>query len=237
MKADYGIDAPKVVTMLLVFGVFAVCLGLLFGFIAGGFSPLSAMLFISGLVMALIVAGVLMIRSSKAGKYITRERVFDLLELKGNERVLDVGCGRGLFLNGIARRLTQGTATGIDLWKQDVQSGNTTNDALKNAEREGVRDRVSIRTADMRELPFDDGAFDVVVSNLAVHKLPSEQDRVKAIHEIARMVPEGGKIAIVDFRYIQDNAITLKEANVEEVRVISTGFAIFPPVKLILATK
>ncbi|MCI4355286.1 MAG: class I SAM-dependent methyltransferase [Thermoplasmata archaeon] len=36
---------------------------------------------------------------------------------------------------------------------------------MENARREGVADRVEVRTADMRKIPFPDGAFDVVLSS------------------------------------------------------------------------
>lgn len=37
--------------------------------------------------------------------------------------------------------------------------------------REGVADRVTVTTADMRQIPFPDGHFDVIVSNVAIHNL------------------------------------------------------------------
>ena len=40
--------------------------------------------------------------------------------LTGDEKVLDVGCGRGLLLIGAAKRLKSGKATGIDVWDASV---------------------------------------------------------------------------------------------------------------------
>ena len=50
--------------------------------------------------------GSIMTWSSKVGKLRERERLMDALGLRGDETVLDVGCGRGLLLNAAARRLT-----------------------------------------------------------------------------------------------------------------------------------
>ena len=97
---------------------------------------------------------------SKFGKVRERERLLDLLTWKGGERVLDVGCGRGLLLIGAAKRLTTGTAAGIDLWQQEDLSDNRPEATLENARLEGVANRVEVHTADMRELPFPDGSFD-----------------------------------------------------------------------------
>src|SRR5204863_957440 len=110
------------------------------------------------------VTGLWMVYTSKIGKVRARERLLDRLTWTGGERVLDVGCGRGLMLIGAAKRLTAGKATGIDIWQAEDLSGNRPEATLLNAEREGVADRVEVETADMRDLPFPDGSFDVAVS-------------------------------------------------------------------------
>jgi SAM-dependent methyltransferase len=121
--------------------------------------------------------GAWMLWSSKVGKVRDRERLLDRLTWKGDERVLDVGCGRGLLLVGAARRLTAGKAIGIDIWQAEDLSGNNLAATTENARREGVADRVEVKTADMRELPFADSAFDVVLSRAAIHNLYSAGDR------------------------------------------------------------
>ncbi len=39
----------------------------------------------------------------------------------------------------------------------------------------------------MRDLPFPDGAMDVVISSLAIHNVPNREGRVYAIREMARV--------------------------------------------------
>ncbi|EUA43837.1 methyltransferase domain protein [Mycobacterium xenopi 4042] len=81
------------------------------------------------------------------------------------------GCGRGAVLlprrSGCPRR-----AVGIDLWRAD-QTDNSPTATMTNARLEDVADRVEVRTADMTALPFDDESFDVVVSSLAIHNIPT----------------------------------------------------------------
>jgi hypothetical protein len=67
-----------------------------------------------------------------------------------------MGCGRGAVLTAAARRLTTGRVTGVDIWSTKDQSGNAKSVTLRNAEREGVNDRVRIETSDMRQLPYAD---------------------------------------------------------------------------------
>ena len=50
---------------------------------------------------------------------------------------------------------------------------------LRNAEIEGVADRITLETADMTALPFPDNSFDVVVSSLAIHNIHSVEGRKK----------------------------------------------------------
>src|SRR5262249_137092 len=110
--------------------------------------------------MGLVATGLWMAWDSKIGKVTRRERLLDRLTWKGDEHVLDVGCGRGLMLIGAARRLSTGKATGIDIWQAEDLSGNILDATLENARREGVADRVDVQSADMRQLPFPDQTFD-----------------------------------------------------------------------------
>ena len=120
--------------------------------------------------------GSFMLHWSRVTKLRERERLLDLVPWRGDEVVLDVGCGRGLLLVGAARRLSTGRAIGIDIWQAEDQSRNSADGVRENAEIEGVADRVEVRTADMRALPFDDAVIDVVVSHWAVHNLDDEDD-------------------------------------------------------------
>jgi ubiquinone/menaquinone biosynthesis C-methylase UbiE len=153
-----------------------------------------------------------MICSSKYGKARERETYLDLLAWRGNERVLDVGCGRGLFLIGAAKRLTTGRAVGIDIWQAEDLSGNTPAAPLDNARIEGVADRVEVQTADARKLPFDDASFDVVLSSAALHNIYDAAERQTAVREIARVLKVGGRVLIDDVRHTRDYARTLREA-------------------------
>ncbi|MDZ4797519.1 MAG: methyltransferase domain-containing protein [Bryobacteraceae bacterium] len=88
--------------------------------------------------------------TTRRGKFFEWERILDRIHLRGDERVLDMGCGRGAVLTAVARRLTTSQVTGIDIWSTKDQSGNAKSVSLRNASLEGVSDRVQIDTGDMR---------------------------------------------------------------------------------------
>lgn len=164
----------------------------------------------------------LFLQATLAGKFAVWERLLDELELRGDERILDLGCGRGATLMAAARRLTTGRATGVDLWQAD-QSGNSPAATLKNAELEGVAEDVSLITADMARLPFPDTTFDVALSNLALHNLPPEGRR-RAVEEAVRVVRPGGRVVLVDLGFTRSYARTLQDAGMAGVQRRPAGW-------------
>ena len=63
--------------------------------------------------------------STGPGKRAIWAQLLDELGLRGDEHVLDVGCGRGAVLMLAARRLPAGRAVGADVWRRRDQSGNS----------------------------------------------------------------------------------------------------------------
>ncbi len=112
--------------------------------------------------------------------------------------------------------------TGVDIWSKKDQSGNAREVTLRNASLEGVGDRVQIETGDMRELPYPDAAFDLVVSSLAIHNIRSNADRKRAIVEGFRVLKPGGRMVIADIRAtaLYEEALrALGASNVERRRL------------------
>jgi arsenite methyltransferase len=136
--------------------------------------------------------------STGPGKRAIWAQLLDELGLRGDERVLDVGCGRGAVLMLVARRVPAGRAVGVDVWRRRDLSGNSRAAAERNAAAEGVRDRVEVADADARDLPFAEGSFDVVVSSLAISNIRDAGGRAQALREAVRVLRPGGRLRIVD---------------------------------------
>jgi arsenite methyltransferase len=239
-KADYGLDAPGVVSGNAVAGAAALA-GAAIGWAVLRRRHRVPAVVLGGWLAVWGMAGVaqagLMVRSSRSGKLRERDRILDELPWRGDERVLDVGCGRGLLLIGAARRLTTGRAVGLDLWRKQDQAGNDPAATIANAQAEGVAERVELRDGDARQLPFDEQSFDVVVSSMALHNIPGAAGRAAAVGEIARVLKPGGRVAILDFRNTKQYAAVLAAARLGDVHRSQCRFGMYPPVRVVTATK
>ncbi|GIH45342.1 Methyltransferase domain-containing protein [Microbispora rosea] len=219
-RANYGVDAPGVLAGLIVGGIAELALAaVLFGI---GWPIPGAVLLVGGIM--LVVGGALFAHTTLRGKFAVWDAELDRLGLKGDEQVLDLGCGRGLVLLKAAARLSSGRATGIDLWSTRDQSGNSQDATWANARAEGVAGRVDLVTGDMRDLPFDDAAFDLVVSSLAIHNIPQEEGRAEAVREAFRVLRRGGLLRIADFRNPRRYAEVLTECGAADVEVYDLGW-------------
>ncbi len=226
-KINYGLDAPPI-----CYGMFAIGF---FGLIVAILSPLfvSDLLLLGVEAIACLMAaygvgmGIYMVWSSRIGKLRTCETLMNeigrIRPWKGDEIVLDVGCGRGLLLIGAAKRLTSGKAYGIDLWKGEDQADNSPEAPLENAKRAGVADRVEIKTGDARQIPFAPEAFDVVVSHWVIHNIEEENDRSIALQEIWRVLKPDGVLALADISFVKAYLDQIKGWNSKSISFYDGG--------------
>jgi ubiquinone/menaquinone biosynthesis C-methylase UbiE len=151
------------------------------------------------------------------GKFVAWAELLDELNLRGDERILDMGCGRGAVLLMAAQHLTTGRAVGVDLWSTVDQSGNSAEAARRNAALEGVADRVEFHDGDMTALPFEDNSFDLILSSLAIHNIKGSTGREKAIDEAVRVLRPGGRLLIADVRATRLYRARLAEIGMNDV--------------------
>jgi SAM-dependent methyltransferase len=172
---------------------------------------------------SIVTTAALFIRTTRVGKFEVWAGILENLRLRGDETLLDMGCGRGAVLLAAAKLLPNGRAIGVDIWRAD-QTDNSQENTLRNAELEGIADRVEVRTADITGLPFDDNSVDVIVSSLVVHNIPSQDGRDKAIREAARVLRPGGKLVLVDIFFTNRYVRQLRALDWTDVRRRNLGW-------------
>ena len=115
------------------------------------------------------------------------ERLVMSLPDGDHRRVLDVGCGTGFSAAAMLRRFDVETLVGVD-----PAEGMLEVFASKLAEFPGVA--IELRADDVMAMDVPDGAFDAVISAMALHWFP---DKPGAVARMARALRPGGVIGIL----------------------------------------
>lgn len=205
-RGSYGIDAPYAATFLVAVAI---------GELALALATAKVLPFLAFLLVSAVAASYFY--NTLRGKFVIWARILEQLKLRGDERILDMGCGRGAVLLMAAQHLTAGGAVGVDLWRGVDQSGNSTEATQRNAIAEGVADRVQLHTGDMTALPFESNSFDVVLSSLAIHNISGAVGRQKAIDEAVRVLRPGGRLRILDVRGARQYEAYLTKLGMDDV--------------------
>jgi len=233
-RPDYGIDAPGVVCGLALAGIAALALaGIALGWLG---VPLLAIV-LSVIGVALLVSSGLTLRNALHGKFRHRDRILGHVHWRGDERLLDVGTGRGLLLVGAVKRLAAGHGTGLDIWNKKDLSENSVERTMSNLAAEGVATRCELVTGPAQDMPFPDGSFDVVLSNLCMHNIRGSETRATACSEIARVLKPGGVAVISDLMFVSRHAETFRGIGMTAAIDGPYLWDAFPPQKIVIARK
>lgn len=114
---------------------------------------------------------------------------FDLADLQPGESVLDLGAGSGMDAFVAAQHVgDDGRVVGIDVTPEQLAKADRlrSDNGLENVEFEAAR---------IEDLPFEDEAFDAVISNGVINLIP---DKDAAFAEAARVLRPGGRLALAD---------------------------------------
>ncbi|MQY27843.1 class I SAM-dependent methyltransferase [Nocardia aurantia] len=243
-RGDYGVDGDFAVVpargqAAIVSAILLILIGLTVWALVAAWYVAAVITAVLAVAWALFVGSYLY--TTLIGKFRVWADILGGLGLRGDERVLDLGCGRGALLLMAARSLPRGRAVGIDLWRAD-QTGNGPEATLRNAELEGVADRVDLETGDITRLPFPDGSFDLVISNLVLHNISAAADRRAALDEAVRVLRPGGRLAIGDLLHTREYRDRLRELGLADARRRGLGARMwwgspFLPTRLVTATK
>jgi arsenite methyltransferase len=238
-RPNYGIDAPYVLRNLLLTGLACLLLAVFLppvlhlGPVALGTGPL-----FGWAAFGLLAGAGLYLLYVKFGKFRHRDFMLAMHAWRGDEQVLDVGCGRGLLLVGVAKRLNAGGhATGIDIWSSADMGGNSEAATQNNIGLEDVATRCTLVTGSAQEMPFPDAAFDVIVSNLCLHNIYDRPTRLKALDEIVRVLKPGGVALISDYKLTGEYAKVFKGRGFQVEKRWGSFVTTFPPLRVVVARK
>ena len=121
------------------------------------------------------------------GRFATSQLV-DLAQITSASRVLDAGSGVGGTARYVADRYGC-TVTAVDLTDEYCQTSRWLNQLV------GLDNQISVRQADVTELPFADGTFDVVISQ---HVQMNVADKARLYRQAQRVLVDGGRLAMWD---------------------------------------
>ena len=138
-------------------------------------------------------------------------RLVAIIPKEKSLRLLDAGCGSGLFLSFLAGRIREGLVyTGADLLKTGVDQ------TLLRAQKMGIADQVSCLESDLTApFPMTEEKFDVVVGHFSLYTLGSKEKRQEALVNLKSVMKPGGTIILVnpsvdyDARSIIDESVQL----------------------------
>lgn len=120
-----------------------------------------------------------------------KRQLINMLDLRGEEAVLDLACGTGDITFSLGERLKSGEAHGLD-----ITQGMLVIAEQKRRERNATN--VFFHRADIMSMPFEDEYFDNITCGYALRNVPDVEG---GLVEIKRVLKSGGKFISLDFAH------------------------------------
>ena len=120
------------------------------------------------------------------------ERCLKKIDLTGTERILDVGCGLGIFSRLLAQELSDGVVVGVEKEQAQIDAGSAI------ARDQQLKAEVDIRQGSAYRLPLAEDewdSFNLCFIRFLLEHLDRPQD---ALVQVYRGLIPGGKIILVD---------------------------------------
>lgn len=170
-----------------------------------------------------------------------QDRVVELvlanLDWNGEGQALDIGCGSAALTIKLAKKYPKARVIGIDYWGKKWEYSKDM--CERNAQIEGVSQRVAFQKTSASSLPFTDEYFDAVVSNLVFHEVSDAADKRDVIREALRVLKKGGKFTFQDLFLMKrvygdtDDLIdTVRSWGIRKVEFVRTRNSVFIPLAL-----
>jgi 2-polyprenyl-3-methyl-5-hydroxy-6-metoxy-1,4-benzoquinol methylase len=164
--------------------------------------------------------GGLVARFSKISEPFIKDFIKDIVIGKDFVRVLDVGCGSGIFLQSIFNANHTATGIGMDMDEAVVEQ------ARQNMEKWGLNDKFRIISGNIRVPPDSlEGPFDLITLFNILYYFPSEE-RLELLRRLRSMLAPHGTIAIA--MTLRSRGNDLAAANLNMVNVSLKGLTALP---------
>ncbi len=111
-------------------------------------------------------------------------------------RVLDIGCGSGRMSISIARARPAATVVALDNFSATYIRAHGPANTEQNFRLAGVASRATVRSGDMRQMPFEDHSFDAAASSAAIDHLQPDDIR-QTLSEVRRVLVPGGQFLLL----------------------------------------
>lgn len=226
---DYGLDRPALTQLAVGVGAALIVAGIVLWPVRPGW--LGPLVVVAGVGAVAVAASLL--AYARGGKLRVRDAMLAMVAWRGDERVLDVGTGRGLLAVGAARR-TRGTVTGVDLWEDEADGLNTRARAEAVVAAEGVV--VALEQGDARALAYADGAFDVVLSLNCLGAIRDGAERDAALAGMARVLAPGGTLVLAGAG-ARGQALSLAGLGLRVDRAVDLSARAWMPMAVVRARK
>jgi len=121
------------------------------------------------------------------------DKIIERSSIRQGMTVMELGCGSGAFILFVARVVgEQGKVYAVDIQPAML---NQLERKLARPENQDIKN-IELKQADAYDLPFEDGAFDLVYMVTVLQEIP---DRARALREIRRVLKPGGILAVTEF--------------------------------------
>lgn len=135
------------------------------------------------------------IQGRSSEDFLDVDEILRELNLKGNETLMDAGCGDGHVAIKALDLLPEGVVYALDVYKPSVE------DMEKYKSENNVGNLIPVQSDIADKIDVDDNVLDVVLLVNVVHGFNAMRKMDEACSELKRIIkPDGGRIAIMDYK-------------------------------------
>jgi SAM-dependent methyltransferase len=139
-------------------------------------------------------------------------KMIEVSNLRGDEKILDIGTGAGIIAIGFAKYIKDGKVYGIDIYNHKYNSfkdffiskikinffGNNLKNAKRNAKIEKVENKCDFFSADFTKVhDFPDNSFDIILSSQSLYCV-NIKNNTNILKDIDRILKKNGKIVFFE---------------------------------------